>query len=140
LARQQPVLMTLEDAHWTDPTSRELLDLIVERVRGLSMLLVVTFRPEFQPSWTGQPRVSMLALNRLDRHDRTALMLQITAGKALPSEVVDQIVDRTDGVPLFVEELTKSVWRAVFGARRRIATCSTARCSRSPARRVCMTR
>ena len=109
LARQQPVLMTLEDAHWADPTSRELLDLIVERVRGLSVLLVVTFRPEFQPPWTGQPRVSMLALNRLDRDDRTALVLQIAAGKALPTEVVDQIVDRTDGVPLFVEELTKSV-------------------------------
>jgi predicted ATPase len=86
-----------------------LLDLIVKRVRGLPVLLVVTFRPEFEPPWTGQSRVSMVALNRLDRRDRTALVLQISAGKALPGEVIDQIVDRTDGVPLFVEELTKSI-------------------------------
>jgi predicted ATPase len=109
LARRQPVVMVFEDAHWVDPTSRELLDLTVERVRNLPVLLIVTFRPEFQPPWTGQPQVSMLALNRLDRHDRAILVAQIAGGKASPSQVVDQIVDRTDGVPLFVEELTKSV-------------------------------
>jgi class 3 adenylate cyclase/predicted ATPase len=109
LARRQPVVMVFEDAHWIDPTSRELLDLTVERVRNLPVLLIVTFRPEFQHSWTGQPQVSMVALNRLDRHDRTALVEQIAGGKALPDEVVAQIVDRADGVPLFVEELTKSV-------------------------------
>ena len=109
LARQQPVVMVFEDAHWIDPTSRELLDLIVERVRSLPVLLIVTFRPEFQPPWTGQPQVTMLALNRLDRRDRTALVAQIADGKALPNEVVQQIAERTDGVPLFVEELTKSV-------------------------------
>src|SRR5271165_1344608 len=109
LARQQPVVMIVEDAHSIDPTSRELLDLTVERVASLPVLLIVTFRPEFQPPWTGQPQVTMLALNRLDRHDRTALVEQIAGGRALPDEVVAQIVDRTDGVPLFVEELTKSV-------------------------------
>ena len=109
LARQQPVVVVFEDAHWIDPTSRELLDLAVERVRSLPVLLVVTFRPEFQPPWIGQPQVTMLALNRLDRRDRTALVEQIAGGKPLPDEVVDQIADRTDGVPLFVEELTKSV-------------------------------
>src|SRR5207302_2977821 len=109
LARQQPVVMVFEDAHWIDPTSRELLDLAVERVRSLPVVLIVTFRPEFQPPWTGQPQVSMMALNRLDRRDRTVLVEQIAGGKALPNEVVAQIVDRTDGVPLFVEELTKSV-------------------------------
>jgi class 3 adenylate cyclase/predicted ATPase len=109
LARQQPVVMVFEDAHWIDPTSRELLDLTVERVRSLPVLLIVTFRPEFQPPWTGQPQVTMLTLNRLDRRDRTALVEQIAGGKALPHEVREQIVDRTDGVPLFVEELTKSV-------------------------------
>ena len=109
LARRQPVLTVFEDAHWIDPTSRELLDLTVERVRSLPVLLVVTFRPEFQPPWTGQPQVTMLALNRLDRHERTALVAQIAGGKALPDEVVAQIADRTDGVPLFVEELTRSV-------------------------------
>jgi tetratricopeptide (TPR) repeat protein len=109
LASQQPVVMVFEDAHWIDPTSRELLDLTVERVGNLPALLIVTFRPEFQPSWTGQPQVTMLALNRLERRDRTALVEQIAGNKALPDEVVDQIAERTDGVPLFIEELTKSV-------------------------------
>jgi class 3 adenylate cyclase/predicted ATPase len=109
LTRRQPVIMVFEDAHWIDPTSRELLDLAVERVRTLSVLLIVTFRPEFQPPWIGQPQVTMLALNRLDRRDRTNLVEQIAGGKALPDDVIDQIVERTDGVPLFVEELTKSV-------------------------------
>jgi class 3 adenylate cyclase/predicted ATPase len=109
LACRQPVVMVFEDVHWIDPTSRDLLDLTVERVRSRPVLLIVTFRPEFQMPWTGQPQVTMLALNRLDRHDRTALVAQIADGKALPAEVVDQIVDRADGVPLFVEELTKSV-------------------------------
>jgi class 3 adenylate cyclase/predicted ATPase len=109
LARQQPVLMVFEDAHWIDPTSRELLDLTIERIRTLPVLLIVTFRPEFQPSWTGQPQVTMLTLNRLDHRDRSALVAQIVGGEALPDEVVDQIADRTDGVPLFIEELTKSV-------------------------------
>jgi class 3 adenylate cyclase/predicted ATPase len=109
LACRQPVVMIFEDAHWIDPTSRELLDLAVERVRSLPVLLIVTFRPEFRPPWTGQPQVTMLALNRLDRRDRTVLVEQIAGGKALPDEVVAQIADRTDGVPLFVEELTKSV-------------------------------
>jgi class 3 adenylate cyclase/predicted ATPase len=109
LACRRPVVMILEDAHWIDPTSRELLDLTVERVRSLPVLLIVTFRPEFQPSWIGQPHVTLLALNRLDRRDRTALVTQIAGGKPLPDEIVAQIVERTDGVPLFVEELTKSV-------------------------------
>ena len=109
LASEKPVVAVFEDAHWLDPTSRELLDLTVERVRSLPVLLIVTFRPEFQPPWAGQPQVSMLALNRLDRRDRTGLVAQIAASKTLPGEVVSQIADRTDGVPLFVEELTKSV-------------------------------
>ena len=109
LACRQPVVMIFEDAHWIDPTSRELLDLAVECVRNLPVLLIVTFRPEFQPPWTGQPQVTTLAVNRLDRRDRTALVTQIAGVKALADEVVGQIVDRTDGVPLFVEELTKSV-------------------------------
>src|SRR6516165_3806913 len=108
LARQQPVLVVFEDAHWIDPTSRELLDLAIERIRNLPVLLVVTLRPEFQPPWVGQHQVSTLALNRLDRRERTVLVAQI-AGKTLPEEVVTRIADRSDGVPLFVEELTKNV-------------------------------
>jgi len=109
LARQQAVLMVFEDAHWIDPTSRELLDLTIESVRNLPVLLIVTFRPEFQPVWIGQPQVTMLALNRLDRHGCTALIDQIAGSTSLPDGVIDQIADRTDGVPLFIEELTKSV-------------------------------
>ena len=109
LARLLPILVIFEDAHWSDPTSRELLDLIVQRVRNRPVLLIITFRPEFQPPWTGQPQVTMLALNRLDQRDRTSLVQQIAGGKPLPNEVVTQITDHTDGVPLFIEELTKSV-------------------------------
>src|SRR5262249_13577245 len=87
LARQQPILVIFEDAHWTDPTSRELLDLIIECIHNLPVLLIVTFRPEFEPPWTGEEQVSVLALNRLDRHDRTVLAEQIAGGKALPDEV-----------------------------------------------------
>jgi class 3 adenylate cyclase/predicted ATPase len=109
LARHQTVLAVLDDAHWIDPTSRELLDLTVDRVRTLPVLLIVTFRRDFQGPWTGLPRVTMLALTRLGRSERMTLVKRITGGKPLPEEVVAQIVDRTDGVPLFVEELTKSV-------------------------------
>jgi len=83
LARRQPILMVFEDAHWSDPTSRELLDLTVERLAGLRVLLIITFRPEFQPPWIGQPQVTMLALNRLDRRDRTALVKQIAGGETM---------------------------------------------------------
>src|SRR6516162_264381 len=109
LAHEQPVVVVWEDAHWLDPTSRELLDLTVEHVRRLPVLLIVTFRLEFQPPWAGQPQVGMLALNRLDRRDCTTLIAQLAGGKTLPDEVSSAIADRTDGVPLFVEELTKSV-------------------------------
>jgi predicted ATPase len=105
--------MVFEDAHWIDPTSHELLDLAVEHVRSLPVLLIVRFRPEFQPPWTGQPQVSMLTLNRLDRRDRTSLVEQNTRGKALPDDVIEQIVERTDGVPLFVEELTTVLGKAI---------------------------
>jgi DNA-binding winged helix-turn-helix (wHTH) protein/predicted ATPase len=109
LAHEKPVVTVWEDAHWLDPTSRELLDLTVEHVRSLPVLLIVTFRPEFQPPWTGQPQVSTLALSRLDRRNSATLITQIAGGKTLPDEVVLTIADRTDGVPLFAEELTKSV-------------------------------
>ena len=77
--------MVFEDAHWIDPTSHELLDLTVERVSSLPVLLIVTFRPEFQPPWTGQPQLTMLALNRLNRRDQTVLVQQIASGSRGPS-------------------------------------------------------
>lgn len=109
LARRGPLLMLFEDAHWADPTSIELLTLTIERLQSLPILLVITFRPEYQPPWTGQPHVTMLTLNRLSRRERATLVDHITGGKALPAGLLDQIVERTDGVPLFVEELTKAV-------------------------------
>jgi class 3 adenylate cyclase/tetratricopeptide (TPR) repeat protein len=109
LAARQPVLMLFEDAQWSDATSLEVLDLIVDRAPTLSLLMIVTFRPEFAPPWTGQPHVSMLGLNRLSPRQRAEMIAGITGGKALPEGVAEQIVDRTDGVPLFVEELTKAV-------------------------------
>jgi class 3 adenylate cyclase len=112
LARQQPILLSFEDAHWADATSLELLDLTVERVRQLSVLALFTFRPEFEPPWIGLPNVSTLTLGRLDRKDVESMVARVTEGRALPGEVMNQIVDKTDGNPLFVEELTKAVLEA----------------------------
>ncbi|WJI38614.1 AAA family ATPase [Mesorhizobium opportunistum] len=109
LARQGPVLMLFEDVHWIDPSSRELLDLVIERVPRLPVLLLLTFRPEFQPPWTGQAHVTVLVLNRLDRREGAALVQRVVGSGELPSDVVAEIIERTDGVPLFVEELTKAV-------------------------------
>jgi class 3 adenylate cyclase/predicted ATPase len=107
--RRRPVLMVFEDAHWIDPTSRELLDLAVDQVRRLPVLLVVTFRPEFQPPWSGRAHVTSLALNRLGERAGEALVHTLAGNSGLTAEIVAEIVERTDGVPLFVEELTKAV-------------------------------
>jgi tetratricopeptide (TPR) repeat protein len=108
LAARQPVLMILEDAHWIDPTSTELFDLVIDRIKGLPVLLIITFRPEFSPPWTGHDHVISMTLSRLGRGQSTAMVLGV-AGKNLPAEVVEHILVKTDGVPLFVEELTKSI-------------------------------
>jgi class 3 adenylate cyclase/predicted ATPase len=109
VAAKQPVLIVWEDVHWSDPTSRELLDLTVDRVSSLSVLSIITFRPEFAPPWVGRSHVTLLTLNRLPPRRRVEMIALVTGGKALPIEVTDQISDRTDGVPLFIEELTKAV-------------------------------
>jgi predicted ATPase len=101
--------MVFEDAHWIDPTSRELLDLTVERMRHLLVLLAITFRPEFQPPWGGRSHVTTLALNRLGERDGEVLVQKLAGDAVLTAEIVAEIVERTDGVPLFVEELTKAV-------------------------------
>jgi class 3 adenylate cyclase len=107
--RHGPVLMVFEDAQWIDPTSRELLDLSVDRVRHLPVLLAITFRPEFQAPWSGRSHIMSLALNRLGERDGEALVHKLAGTAALTAEIVGEIVERTDGVPLFVEELTKAV-------------------------------
>ena len=109
VARSRPVLMVFEDGHWSDPSSRELLDLTLDRVSRLPVLLVVSFRPEFQHAWSSQPHVTMLTLNRLGGRDGAVLVERLAGAAGLAREIVDEIVERADGVPLFVEELTKAV-------------------------------
>ena len=103
------MLVIIEDLHWVDPSSRDLLDLVVERIGSLPVLLVATSRPEFKAGWTGQSHVTTLALNPLDRREGTAMIASLAGGKPLPPEVIALLIERTDGVPLYVEELTKTV-------------------------------
>ena len=109
LAARQPVLMVFEDLHWIDPTSLELLSLAIDQIKGQRILLLATARPEFTPPWPSHRHISTIALTRLDKIEGEALVAGMTGGKSLPPEVLDQIVARTDGVPLFIEELTKTV-------------------------------
>ncbi|TWB60027.1 adenylate/guanylate cyclase domain-containing protein [Bradyrhizobium sacchari] len=109
LARDQPLLVICEDLHWADATTLELFDLAVDRIRALPILGLMTSRPEFEPSWSGLANVGLLRLDRLDRQDTRALVEQVVVGRQLPREMMKQIIDKTDGVPLFVEELTKMV-------------------------------
>jgi class 3 adenylate cyclase/predicted ATPase len=108
-AKQIPLLMIVEDAHWMDPTSHDLTSRMVEQMDDLPILMVTTFRPEFTPPWVGRDNATLVPLNRLERDQAVTLIERMTAGKTLPAEVRDQIVAKTDGVPLFMEELTKSV-------------------------------
>ena len=112
LARRNPLLMIFEDAHWTDPTSLETFGRVVDRVRSLPVLLIVTFRPEFEPPWIGRPYVTALTINRLAQRDIEAMIDGVIGNKLLPANVRQDIIERTDGIPLFVEEMTKAVLEA----------------------------
>ena len=112
LSRQKPVLMILEDAHWADPTSMESFSRAVDRTRTFGVLLIVTYRPEFEPPWTGRPNVTVLTLNRLGEREIAAMIDGVTGNKRLPESVRHDIIERTDGIPLFVEEITKAVLEA----------------------------
>jgi len=112
LSRQNPVLMIFEDAHWTDPTSLELLGRIVDRISSLRVLLIVTFRPEFQAPWIGRPYVTALTINRLAERDIGTMIDRVVGNKLLPAHIRQDIIERTDGIPLFVEEMTKAVLEA----------------------------
>jgi predicted ATPase len=112
LARQNPVLMIFEDAHWSDPTSLEVFGRVIDRIASLSVLLLITFRPEFAPSWIGQPHVTALTLNRLPRREIDAMIDGVVGNKPLPASIRQDIIERTDGIPLFVEEMTKAVLEA----------------------------
>ena len=112
LSRQKPALMIFEDAHWTDPTSLETFGRVVDRVRSLPVLLIVTFRPEFEPPWIGRHYVAALTINRLAQHDIEAMIDRVVGNKLIPAGVRKDIIERTDGIPLFVEEMTKAVLEA----------------------------
>ncbi|TIU44408.1 MAG: hypothetical protein E5W30_19995, partial [Mesorhizobium sp.] len=100
------MLLVFEDIHWIDPTSLELLDRLVPQIPRLAVLAIFSFRPEFEPRWIGHPRVTSLALNRLSHRQGAALVQRLTGGKALPGGLLEQMVAKTDGVPLFLEEVT----------------------------------
>jgi len=112
LSRTNTVLMIFEDVHWIDPTSLEALGRAVERLKTLAVLLIVTCRPEFEPPWIGQPHVSALTLNRLGKREIASMIDRVTGNKLLPASIRRDIIERTDGIPLFVEEMTKAVLEA----------------------------
>jgi predicted ATPase len=121
-ARKSPVLMIFEDVHWADPTCLELFGRGVNRIANLPVLLLITFRPEFEPPWIGQPHVTALTLNRLTQREADTMIDRVAGNKALPANIRQEIVERTDGIPLFVEEMTKAVLEAESqGAAERMA-------------------
>jgi len=111
--RRDPLLLIFEDAHWIDPTSREFLDGVIGQIERLRAMIIVTYRPEFQATWTGQPHVTSMSLSRLDQESANALVRHVAGDQSPPDAVVREIVARTDGVPLYIEELTKTVLEAV---------------------------
>ena len=125
LTRSRPVLMIFEDAQWIDPTSLEVLGRMVDRIRTLRVLLIVTFRPEFDPPWIGQSHVTALILNRLAQREVGVMIDHVVGDKPLPASARQDIVERSDGVPLFVEEMTKAVLEAA-GDRETAGSVSTA--------------
>jgi class 3 adenylate cyclase/predicted ATPase len=112
LARQNPVLMMFEDAHWADPTSLEVFSRCVDQIATHRVLLIVTFRPEFEPPWIGRPHVTALMLNRLAMREVGAIIDRVVGNKLLSANIRQDIIERSDGIPLFIEEMTKAVLEA----------------------------
>jgi DNA-binding winged helix-turn-helix (wHTH) protein/predicted ATPase len=112
LARRNPVLMILEDAHWTDPTSLEAFSRTIDQIGKFRVLLIVTFRPEFDAPWIGRPQVTLITINRLAPHDVDAMIDRVVGNRLLTASCREEIIERTDGIPLFVEEMTKAVLEA----------------------------
>jgi predicted ATPase len=122
LASQHPLLMVFEDVHWIDPTSLEALKRSVDQIKALSALLIVTFRPEFVAPWEGHSQATSIILNRLGERDAANIVASLAGSKELPADVLAEIVERTDGIPLFVEEMTKAVLEAESESDARRAT------------------
>ena len=140
LTRQNPVLMIFEDAHWTDPTSLEAFGRTVDRIAGLRVLLIVTFRPEFEAPWIGRPHVTALTLNRLTQREIDAMIDRVAGNKLLPANMRQDIVERTDGIPLFVEEMTKAVLEAEGEGEARRTVAAVPSPPRWPSRQACTPR
>ena len=132
LAEQSPMLMIFEDAHWIDPTSLEVLGRGIDRMRAACILVIITYRPEFEPPWVGRPYVTTLTLNRLGERDIVALIDGLVGNNPLPASIRQDIIERTDGIPLFVEEMTKAVLEAETEGQARPTAAAVA----SPARAV----
>ena len=133
LSRSKPALMIFEDAHWIDPTSLEALGLMVDRLRTFGVLLIITYRPEFEAVWIGRPHVTALTLNRLGEREIAALINRVTGNQRLAASIRQDIIERTDGIPLFVEEMTKAVLEAdVDGVVQLTATAITSSSFASP--------
>ena len=112
LAGAKPVLMIFEDVHWGDPTSLEVLGRMLDRLKRLGVLLIITYRPEFDPPWIGRPDVTALSLSRLGDRETAAIIDGLTGNTPLPENIRQDIAERTDGIPLFIEEMTRAVLEA----------------------------
>src|SRR5208337_3878528 len=112
LAEQTPLLMIFEDIHWIDPTSLEALGRGIDRIKAVGVLLIITYRPEFEPPWIGRPYVTTLTIRRLGERDIASMIDRVVGNKVLPPNIRQDIIERTDGIPLFVEEMTKAVLEA----------------------------
>ncbi|NGZ97884.1 MAG: adenylate/guanylate cyclase domain-containing protein [Nitrospira sp. WS110] len=112
LADRSPVLLIVEDAHWLDPTTLDLMTRIIDHVKQMRVLVLMTFRPDFRPTWVGYSHVTFLTLSRLPRRHSVELIATMTGGKILPQEVQQAILEKTDGVPLYIEALTESLLEA----------------------------
>ena len=134
-ARRQPSVMLFEDAHWADPTTLEVLDLLIDRLKTIPLLIVLTHRPEFQSRWAQQGHVGALNLSKLTRTQSAAMIATLAGGKALPAALLEQMLTRTDGVPLFVEEMTKSILESGELKSKAIITIMVAPLAPSPFRR-----
>src|SRR5262249_10237809 len=111
-ARQNPALVIIEDAQWVDPTSLEAFGRLIDQVHNMRILLIVTFRLDFDPPWVGRPDVTLLTINRLGKREIGTMIDAVIGNKPLPANIREDIIERTDGVPLFVEEMTKAVLEA----------------------------
>jgi predicted ATPase len=121
IARRRPTVMLFEDAHWADPTTLEVKDLLIHRVRNIPLLVVLTHRSEFSSRWSHYDHVAALTLTKLTRSQGNAMVSRLADGKALPADLLEQILGKTDGMPLFVEKLTRSILESKTSEMRAIA-------------------